>query len=335
MGTMGNHVSDIDFVIIWVDGGDPEWQRTKSHYKGDDKPAANNVRYRDWNLLHYWFRGVEKYAPWVRRVHFVTCGQVPAWLNLEHPKLNFVKHEDYIDAEFLPTFSSHPIELNLHRIEGLSDKFVYFNDDMYLTAPVTEEDFFVNGLPRGYGVLNPPTADRNGIGGIILNNLGIIADHFDFMTQFRAHLSKWIHPIYGTKLIRTFLLLPWRRYVGFLDLHLPSPFLKETFHEVWEKEDALLRKVSSHKFRDNSDVNQWLMSYWQIVTGRFVPASPKVGKVVYLTDDTQSAVQSILNPKLKMVCINDSEEIKNFEKVQQEIGAAFERILPEKSGFEK
>ena len=66
--------SDIDFVIIWVDGSDPEWQKTKAHYKGeDDKFNLNNVRYRDWNLLHYWFRAVEAFAPWVRKVHFVPC----------------------------------------------------------------------------------------------------------------------------------------------------------------------------------------------------------------------------------------------------------------------
>lgn len=333
---MSNIVSDIDFVIIWVDGNDMEWRKSKNAYSDEDKKFnINDVRYRDWDLLHYWFRGVEKFAPWVRKVHFVTCGHVPQWLQLSHPKLNFVKHSDYIDAEFLPTFSSHPIELNLHRIEGLADKFVYFNDDMYLTAPVTPEDFFVDGLPRGYGVLNPPTAARNGIGGIILNNLGIIEDHFDFWTQFRAHIRKWIHPIYGTKLLRTFLLLPWRRYVGFLDLHLPSPFLKSTFQEVWEKEEKLLRTVSSHKFRNDADVNQWLMSYWQIATGRFVPASPKAGQVFYVSEDVSNVVQAIKNPKLKMVCINDSEKIENLEKLRKELAEAFDSILPEKSGYEK
>ena len=225
---------DIDFVVLWVDGNDPVWQAEKAKYQGrtlDDSNSAN--RFRDWGLMPYWFRAVEKFAPWVRKVHFVTCGHVPQWLQLEHPKLHWVKHSDYINAEYLPTFSSHPIELNLHRIEGLSEKFVYFNDDMFLLAPAKEEDFFVNGLPRGYAVLNPPTADKHGIATIIMNNLGVIAEHFDFKTQFKAHLGKWFHPIYGLQNLRTCLLLPWRRYVGFLDLHLPSPFLKSTFQEVW------------------------------------------------------------------------------------------------------
>ena len=124
--------SDIDFVLIWVDDSDIEWQKSKARYKGEElKFNVNDVRYRDWGTLKYWFRAVEKYAPWVHKIHFVTCGHVPEWLNLNHPKLNFVKHEDYIPAEFLPTFSSHAIELNLHRIKGLANKFVYFNDDTF------------------------------------------------------------------------------------------------------------------------------------------------------------------------------------------------------------
>ena len=334
---MSNVVQDIDFVLIWVDGSDLQWQKTKAQYRGDEHFNQNNVRYRDWDILHYWFRGVEKFAPWVRKVHFVTCGHVPQWLQLEHPKLNFVTHEQYIAGEFLPTFSANPIELNLHRIEGLAEQFVFFNDDMFLTAPVTPEDFFVNGFPRGYGVLNPPTADRNGIAGIILNDIGVIVDHFDFKTQFRAHIAKWMNPIYGTYNIRNLLLLPWRRYVGFLDLHLPSSFLKSTFQEVWAKEEKLLREVSSHKFRSNSDVNQWLMSYWQVASGNFAPGNPKIGKAYYVTSDAdaETVSEAIRTQRWKMVCVNDSEKIVDIAPLRDKVAAAFDVILPEKSGFEK
>ena len=333
---MGQYVSDIDFVMIWVDGNDPEWRKSKAVYSGDEaKFNINDSRYRDWDTLHYWFRCVEKFAPWVRKVHFVTCGHVPQWLQLEHPKLHFVKHSDYIAAEYLPTFSSHPIELNLHRIEGLSEKFVYFNDDMFLIAPVKEEDFFVNGLPRGYAVLNPPTADKHGIATIIMNDLGVIAEHFDFKTQFMAHLGKWFHPAYGLQNLRTCLLLPWRRYVGFLDLHLPSSFLKSTFEEVWKEEEDLLKTVSSHRFRNDSDVNQWVMSYWQIATGRFAPGSPKIGKAFYLSGDVSGVVDIIKGQKMKMICLNDSEKVANIDTIRRQIAEAFDCIVGEKSSFEK
>ena len=115
---------DIDFVVLWVDGSDPVWQAEKAKYQGktlDDSNAPN--RFRDWGLMPYWFRAVEKFAPWVRKIHFVTCGHVPAFLNLAHPKLHHVKHEGFLPPEVLPTFSSHAIEMNLHRIPGLAEHF--------------------------------------------------------------------------------------------------------------------------------------------------------------------------------------------------------------------
>ena len=143
---------DIDFVVLWVDGSDPVWQAEKAKYQGktlDDSNAPN--RFRDWGLMPYWFRAVEKFAPWVRKIHFVTCGHVPAFLNLAHPKLHHVKHEGFLPPEVLPTFSSHAIEMNLHRIPGLAEHFVYFNDDMFLIRSVPETAFFRDGLPCTYG----------------------------------------------------------------------------------------------------------------------------------------------------------------------------------------
>ena len=117
----------IDFVILWVDGNDPKWQSEKATYDSNINDDSNSAsRYRDWGLLPYWFRGVEKFTPWVNKIHFVTWGHVPEFLNLNNPKLNIVNHKDFIPEEYLPTFSSHAIELNIHRIPGLSEKFIYF-----------------------------------------------------------------------------------------------------------------------------------------------------------------------------------------------------------------
>ena len=105
--------------------------------------------------LKYWFRGVENYAPWVKQIHFVTCGHLPEWLNINHPKIHIVNHKDYIPEQYLPTFSSHVIELNMHRIPGLSEHFVNFNDDVFLTQPVKPEDFFQDGKPLICSLGNP------------------------------------------------------------------------------------------------------------------------------------------------------------------------------------
>ena len=136
----------IDFVVTWLDSNDPEWIASYNHYR-PEKPKTDRGRYRDWDIFRYWFRAVEMYAPWVNRVFLVTNGKNPEWINEECPKLVLIKHSDYIPAEFLPTFSSRTIELHMDKIPGLSEHFVYFNDDMFLNAPTKPEDYFVGGLP--------------------------------------------------------------------------------------------------------------------------------------------------------------------------------------------
>ncbi len=106
---------DIDFVIFWVDGSDVEWQKKKAFYKGTALQNSD-VRFRDWGLLRYWFRAVEKYAPWVNRVYFVADNQRPEWLNYNHPKLAYVDHQDFIPSKYLPSFQSNTIEDKKHRI---------------------------------------------------------------------------------------------------------------------------------------------------------------------------------------------------------------------------
>ena len=141
----------IDFVVTWVDMNDPKWQQDFARSSGKIDNTRNEVsvaRFRDYGLLKYWFRGIEKFAPWVRKIHFVTCGQQPDWLDTSHPKLNLVNHEDYIPAEYLPNFNSNVLEIYMHRIPGLSEHFVYFNDDFFVTNHLPQERFFKDGLPQ-------------------------------------------------------------------------------------------------------------------------------------------------------------------------------------------
>ena len=121
----------IDFVILWVDGNDKKWLEQKNSYTNKTEEIKKS-RFRDWDLLKYWFRGVEKYAPWVNKIFFVTWGHIPSWLDTKNPKLEIVKHSDFIPPKYLPTFNSNVIELNLHRILNLSEKFVLFNDDVFI-----------------------------------------------------------------------------------------------------------------------------------------------------------------------------------------------------------
>ena len=106
----------IDFVITWVDGNDPKWQKENNIVLNSNE-EIDKERYRDWDNLKYIFRGIEKNAPWVNKIYFITWGHLPKWLNIENEKLIIVNHKDYIPKKYLPTYSSHVLELNLHRIK--------------------------------------------------------------------------------------------------------------------------------------------------------------------------------------------------------------------------
>ena len=122
-------MENIDFVVTWVDNNDSNWRKVKDYYAeqcGMNADMNSDARYRDWELMKYWFRAVEKHAPWVNKVYFITESHVPKWINLDCKKLVHVKHSDYINSKNLPTFNSNVIELNVHNLEELSEHFVKF-----------------------------------------------------------------------------------------------------------------------------------------------------------------------------------------------------------------
>ena len=338
-------MESIDFVIPWVDGRDLEWKAEKKRYEfnADDNTDKREERYRDWDILQYWFRGVEKFAPWVHRVYFITCGHVPSWLNLDAPKLVHVKHMDYMPEDYLPTFSSHPIELNIYRIRDLSEHIVYFNDDMFITRPILPDLFFKNGLPvhpaRLHSIM--PEAYDTVMPHVYINNVASINRHFSIKKSLRNNFSKWfsLRKSGIAAIIGNFYLSHHRQFIGFYHEHLPSPFLKTTLQTVWEKEFTLLDSTSKHRFRDMRDVNQWLFRYWELASGNFEPIRyQKLGEYYEILPDTSPFCSAIRLQKYPMICLNDTGHISSpqeFERVQQDIANAFEKILPEKSSFEK
>ena len=332
--------TDIDFVIPWVDGSDPAWNKERNKWRtketGVTLPEWNDdvSRYRDWGLLKYWFRGVEEFAPWVRKVFFITCNQIPDWLNTNDSRLVCIDHKDYIPSQYLPTFSSHCIELNMHRISGLSEHFVYFNDDTFITRPVKPEDFFYKGLPKDAAIMKPVRMQQNGIRAEI-NNLYAINEKFSMAKSVFSNPTKWINPIYGPKLFSTFLMLPYNIFSGFYICHLPQAYLKGTYDDIWKTYPEILDRTCQHRFRDVTDVNQWLAQYWQFATGRFEPRSPRIGKTYEGVDQFDQMCEAVRAQKYKLICCNDSVDIDDYDKRKRQINDSFERILGKKSGFEK
>lgn len=326
----------IDLVLPWVDGSDPAWQKEKAKYTQNNGGDQRAIRYRDWGLLRYWFRGVERCLPWIDRVHFVTWGHLPAWLNTDHPKLHIVNHKDYIPAPCLPTFSSHPIELNLHRIDSLAQQFIYTNDDFFFLKPMPERFFFRDGLPVDAGLQTILQFVRpDGIDHIVANNLQCINAHFDKSKVMKEQKSKWFHPSYRKGLIKNLYLKPLQYFTGFYDPHLPQAYLKSTLAEVWERSPAPLERTSSHRVRSNEDVNQWLFRYWQLVSGRFSPASPDRGRFLVIGRDDEAIKKVLSNPDTPMLCLSDDAEEIDFLTEQQFLTACFEGLFPQRSAFER
>ena len=328
----------IDFVIIWVDGNDPEWRREKSQYDGTAADYSNSeARFRDWDNLQYWFRGVEQFAPWVNKIHFVTWGHLPKWLDTTNPKLNIVNHKDFIPKEYLPTFSSHTIELNLHRIEGLAEQFVYFNDDMFITAPVNPEDFFKNGKPCDTVALDCICFDTDTVGAINGSNAEVINRNFSKRESLKKHFKMWYSPKNGIRnLIRTVLLTPWEYFPGFYYQHVADSFLKSNFVEMWEKEYEVLHRTCSHRFRDNSDVNQWAVKFWQMAKGEVAVRKDSFAYCFHIKENNFDALcERIKSKKNKMLCINDNSNVSDFEAKKAAVIEAFEKLLPEMSSFER
>jgi hypothetical protein len=149
----------IDLVYTWVEGNDPSWQADKLRYQQDldnnplaSQRSAHASCYKSRDELLYSLRSVALFAGFVNRIHIVTAGQTPAWLNNNHPKINLVAHKDiFADQTALPTFNANAIESRLHHISGLSEHFLYLNDDIFFGKQAAAHDYFEpDGKPVFY-----------------------------------------------------------------------------------------------------------------------------------------------------------------------------------------
>ena len=331
----------IDIIIPWVDSNDMEWRKSKNFYAGlecrKDLIDDSDVRYRDWDIIRYLFRGIDMYMPWVRTVHFVTVGHLPSWINTEAERLHVVCHNEYIPNKYLPTFSAIPIELNMHRIPGLADQFIFFNDDIIVLKPVKPTNFFKKGLPTDYAILNPLiSSHRYAVSDIAIMDIEIINDHFKKNDVIKKNPLKWFNLRYGTDLFRSLCLMPWPKFSTLFTKHQCNAFLKETFEELWNKEYDILDTTCRHKFRSKRDVNQWLMRYWRLAQGKFEPVKP-YGLLYSIRNNNGELFAAIMNSKDKFICINDSgvEELVDFDRTKTELIEVLERRFPKKSKFEK
>ncbi|BDM75171.1 glycosyl transferase [Lactococcus garvieae] len=331
----------IDFVITYLDGADPEWMRERNSYRASQEKGTahenGESRYRNMNNFHFLLRSMEKFAPWVNKIHIVTWGHVPEWLNTEHPKINVVKHEEFIPKEYLPTFNSNAIEFHFDRIPGISETFVNFNDDMFLNSLTKPEDFFVNGLPS-LQLMHAPFMPSDALfsNNILALNKVVDSKHLISKKMFslKNGLFAFLSNIYILPMLKFY-----GKFLGFREDHLPAPMTKTQYKELREKLPEYFEFVGQSKFRNSQDIksiSDWLMLDYARATNQFSPMNSfKFGSLVNLGTDIN--FEQLFKSNYKILCLEDGDFVaeEDFEGIVEKMNTAFAQKFPNKSGFEK
>jgi hypothetical protein len=340
----------IDFVLPWVDSSDPKWQRSRDQYKyGKDHHDANaEARFRDMETLKYALRAIEVHCPWYHRIHLITEGHAPSWLDLSHEKITLVTHEElFIDSSHLPVFNSSAIEMNLVNLKGLTEKFIYMNDDFIIFNPVEQTRFFQKGkpvdffshhsLPRGrfYEILKGRDTWIHSLN----NNLALLNRMFAPIKP-RKH-SLFHHTYSFADKAHNFLLrYLFQRLIWINHWHHPQPMLKQTLHNVYNAFSDAMMQCSQNRFRSEQDLTQYIYRYWQLIKGDFYPHKHNDGLVANL--DSLNILMEMIeeletNRDIHFVCFNDSVDLpdKEYQQVKETLLSFLKKHFPDKASFER
>lgn len=291
----------MDAVITYVDGQDPVWRAEYASFVGG--PVLSK-RYRDWGTLRYLLRGIGRHIPSIENVFLLVSSdsQVPAWVDRDNVRV--VLHKEIIPDRFLPTFNSTTIEMFMHRIPGLGEEFLYFNDDMFPVADCSHEDFFREGKAViGFA--------RHILAGGKYKKRVRNSDH-----QARKALGK--SP--GLFFVRP--------------QHTCSPMLRSESEAVYEfSEEAIFSVVS--RLRTTSNFNQYLFLDYLYYQGKTVCGKISNKHLSPAVHSPETIASWITNPSAKLICINDVHmDDGEFQTYRDKVVTAFEKHFPDKSRFE-
>ncbi|MET8151566.1 stealth family protein [Actinoplanes sp. NPDC049668] len=282
----------IDVVYTWVDGNDPDWVQRKNAalsaigQEQINTIATNQSRFISRDELKYSLRSIVTFAPWVRRIFLVTDDQVPPWLDDSDPRLTVVPHRELFGGTgVLPTFNSHAIESRLHRIPGLAEHFIYFNDDMFVGRPV------------------PPTAFFHANG---------IAKFFQSTAQLEAGpATVFDAPVTAAgKNNREFIRQFFERTVTQKMQHVPYPLQKSVLEELETRLPEEVGQTARHQFRhpDDLSIPSSLQHYWAYLTKRAVPGSIKYTYADLAHASTPVQLAFLLARRhCDVFCLNDTD----------------------------
>jgi hypothetical protein len=339
----------IDFVLPWVDGNDPIWLKEKVKYDNNIEKDYNNssMRYRDWGTLRYVLRAIEQNCPWYHKIYLITEGHYPDWLDINHEKIVLVTHKElYFDKTHLPVFSSSSIEMNLANIKGLSEKFVYLNDDMLILKRVEESRFFIDNKPvdflsHGWVSRNKVFERLRGMNSwahSIKNNIDLINRKF---SKINLSSNSLYNSSYSIKIKASNFLLDkvYNQLLWLEHWHHPQSYLKSTLIHVHKEFEKEMMDCSSNRFRANNDLTQYLYRYWQLLSDNFYPCKYNDGKYYKIEkkEDIDKCLLEIGN--YTFVCPNDSvsEEIDEDEYIyiENKLIEKLDELLPNRASFEK
>lgn len=332
----------IDFVVTWLDSNDPKWLESYNTFCSNSNKGNENARYRNMDIFKYWFRAVERYAPWVHKVFIITNGIFPDWINKDNPKLVLVKHSDYIPEDCLPTFNSCTIELYMHRIEGLSEHFVYFNDDFFLNAPVKPSYYFKDGLPCDnnketcYNVPIYTKEEKFAIYQQMLADIGIINSKHNRWETVLQSPFRWFGLHLGLRgIILSALLSHQRLFIGFTNHHSEQPYLKTIFDEVWDAEPEFMND-SCTRFRKDISANPYIFRYWQFAKNLFYPMKRSSAYFPLKKGIAKNIEKALNEERFISICLNDNDlcTYKDFIIINKELQLIFDKKYPQKSSFE-
>ena len=283
---------EVDVVYTWVNHNDRHWQElykaellNSENIMDNHRSAANLGRFINRNELYYSILSVHKYAPWVRNIYVLTNCEVPAIIkNLK--KVIPIHHNDVLAKRCkLPTFNSRAIESSLHHISGLSDHFLYLNDDVFLCSPAYVSDFFplknaVNVFPSNHEIpykkdfseLRP--AEKG-----MLNAAKLLNRDLNYHPKFKLH-------------------------------HAPFSLLKSVLTEIEERYPKEIANTSSHRFRHPEDIPlaTTMHAYYCIATGRGF-MKPIESRYVDINNILFPILTNRLSPlrrgKYKFLCLNE------------------------------
>jgi hypothetical protein len=314
----------VDAVYLWVDGADPAFQATLDRYRNaevDARPeVAGPCRFREFGELRYSLRSLARHAPWIRRVHLVTNGQVPAWLDRSTPRIRIVTHEEiFPDQSHLPTFNSRAIEMHLHRIPDLAPQFLYFNDDVFLGRSLAREDmllpngrqvFYVESYPMPLSVSDGLVHDRG-----------------------YAFTARLLQRRPGTPRIRRALA------------HTPQIFDVATLRRLESAWPGQFRKTSAHRFRSPTDVALRMLYCYSVLDAEGELGRARAVTLLNETDvyhflqllehaETVERLWVIAEKRPKFICLNDDLPDVPDPEIVTTLRVFFETMYPEPSAFE-